>query len=104
MRAWLNGYNGTDYKITDYTNKGFYNLAFKDNEKGAIITTEVDNSASTTYSSYNQYACENTFDKISLCITITSPTNNPTNSSHNQSPIIRTQVRVLALPLPVLLF
>ena len=64
MRAWLNGYNGTDYKITDYTNKGFYNLAFKDNEKGAIITTEVDNSASTTYSSPNQYACENTFDKI----------------------------------------
>ena len=49
IRAWLNGYNGTDYKITDYTNKGFYNLAFKDNEKGAIITTE-----------------EDTFDKIYL--------------------------------------
>ena len=41
-------------------------MAFKDNEKGAIITTEVDNSASTTYSSPNQYACENTFDKIYL--------------------------------------
>lgn len=66
IRAWLNGYNGTDYKITDYTNKGFYNLAFKDNEKGAIITTEVDNSASTTSSSTNKYACENTFDKIYL--------------------------------------
>jgi hypothetical protein len=66
IRAWLNGYNGTDYKITDYTNKGFYNLAFKDNEKGAIITTEVDNSASTTASLSNKYACENTFDKIYL--------------------------------------
>ena len=66
IRAWLNGYNGTDYKITDYTNKGFYNLAFKDNEKGAIVTKEVDNSASTTSSSTNSYACENTFDKIYL--------------------------------------
>ena len=66
IRAWLNGYNGTDYKITDYTNKGFYNLAFNDNEKGAIITTEVDNSASIRFSSPNQYACENTFDKIYL--------------------------------------
>lgn len=66
IRAWLNGYNGTDYKITDYTNKGFYNMAFKDNEKAAIITKEVDNSASTTVSSTNKYACENTFDKIYL--------------------------------------
>lgn len=66
VRAWLNGYNGTDYKITDYTNKGFYNSAFKDNEKGAIVTKEVDNSASTTSSSTNVYACENTFDKIYL--------------------------------------
>ena len=66
IRAWLNGYNGTDYKITDYTNKGFYNLAFKDNEKGAIITKEVDNSASTTDQSTNIYACENTTDKIYL--------------------------------------
>ena len=66
IRAWLNGYDGTDYKITDYTNKGFYNMAFKDNEKCAIVTKEVDNSASTTSSSSNQYACENTFDKIYL--------------------------------------
>ena len=66
IRAWLNGYNGTDYKITDYTNKGFYDRAFKEEEKGAIVTTEVDNSASTTYSSSNEYACENTYDKIYL--------------------------------------
>ena len=66
IRAWLNGYDGTEYKVSDYTNKGFYNMAFKDNEKGAIITKEVDNSASTTFSSTNKYACENTFDKMYL--------------------------------------
>ena len=66
IRAWLNGYNGTDYKITDYTNKGFYDLAFKDNEKAAIVTKEIDNSASTTNYSGNMFACENTYDKIYL--------------------------------------
>ncbi len=66
VRAWLNGYDGTEYKVSNYTNKGFYNLAFKDLEKKAIITKEVDNSASTTSSSSNPYACENTFDKIYL--------------------------------------
>ena len=66
IRAWLNGYNGTDYKITDYTNKGFYDIAFENSEKGAIITTEVDNSASTTNPPSMQYACENTFDKMYL--------------------------------------
>ena len=66
IRAWLNGYNGTEYEISDYTNKGFYNMAFKDNEKASIITKEVDNSASTTDFSTNKYACENTFDKMYL--------------------------------------
>lgn len=28
IRAWLNGYNGTNYQVNDYTNKGFYNIAF----------------------------------------------------------------------------
>ena len=66
VRAWLNGYNGTSYDVIDYTNKGFYNLAFKDNEKGTFITKEVDNSASTTEYSTNQHTCENTFDKLYL--------------------------------------
>lgn len=66
IRAWLNGYNGTEYKIADYTNKGFYDRAFKEEEKGAIVTIEVDNSASTMLSSPNEYACENTYDKIYL--------------------------------------
>ena len=66
IRAWLNGYDGTSYNVSDYTNKGFYDLAFKDSEKGAIIATEVDNSASTTSSTNNQYVCENTLDKLYL--------------------------------------
>ena len=66
IRAWLNGYNGTDYMITDYTDKGFYDKAFEDIEKEAIVTKEVDNSTSTTQSPTNKYACENTSDKIYL--------------------------------------
>ena len=63
VRAWLNGY---DDNVRNYTNKGFYDLAFKDSEQIAIITKEVDNSASTTNSSTNKYLSENTFDKIYL--------------------------------------
>ena len=66
IRAWLNGYDGTSYNISDYTNKSFYDLAFKDREKRAIIATEVDNSASTTNSTNNEFACENTLDKLYL--------------------------------------
>lgn len=66
IRAWLNGYDGTDYKITDYTNKGFYNLAFKDIEKRAILTKEIDNGANTIDPSMNLTACDNTYDKIYL--------------------------------------
>jgi hypothetical protein len=66
IRAWLNGYNGTDYSVDDYTNKGFYDLAFKESEKEAIINTKVDNSINTLDYSTNPYECENTFDKIYL--------------------------------------
>ncbi len=66
VRAWLNGYNGADYYVDDYTNKGFYDLAFKKTEQAAVLETEVDNSASTPTISTNPYACENTFDKIYL--------------------------------------
>lgn len=66
IRAWLNGYNGTDYSVNNYTNKGFYDLAFKESEKDKILITEIDNSANTSDYSPNQYACENTFDKIYL--------------------------------------
>lgn len=66
VRAWLNGYNGADYYADDYTNKGFYDLAFKKTEQAAVLETEVDNITSTSKISTNPYACENTFDKIYL--------------------------------------
>ena len=66
IRAWLNGYNGTDYSVNDYTNIGFYDLAFKESEKETIIENEIDNSISTLDYPTNPYECENTFDKIYL--------------------------------------
>ena len=58
-----------NYKYSDirgFLNNEFLNAAFKTNEQSLIIVSEVDNSASTTYSSSNPYACENTYDKIYL--------------------------------------
>ena len=52
--------------VSDYTNNGFLQRAFKDAEQNAIVLKEVDNSASTIETSSNEYACENTFDKIYL--------------------------------------
>ena len=42
MRAWLNGYNGTSYGVEDYTNKGFIDIAFTEEEKAIIKTTLVE--------------------------------------------------------------
>ena len=52
IRAWLNG--------------EFLNSAFGEVAQSLIETTEVDNSASSTGNSSNQFACENTFDKVFL--------------------------------------
>ena len=57
-----------NYKYSDirsWLNNEFYNTAFS-LDNSYIQTTEVDNSASTTYSSSNSYACENTNDKVYL--------------------------------------
>lgn len=51
IRAWLNG--------------GFYNRAFALNDD-YVLTTHVDNSASTTSSSTNSYVCNDTYDKVFL--------------------------------------
>ena len=66
VRAWLNGYDGSTYNVDDYTNRGFYDVAFTKEEKALIKTSFVDNSASSTGNTGNQYACENTNDKIYL--------------------------------------
>ena len=52
IRAWLNG--------------AFLNTAFGEVAQGLIETTEVDNSVYSTGYSSNEYACENTFDKVFL--------------------------------------
>ena len=52
IRAWLNG--------------EFLHSAFGEVAQGLIKTTEVDNSVYSTGYSSNQYACENTFDKVFL--------------------------------------
>lgn len=52
IRAWLNG--------------EFYYAAFDTLQQSLIVTALVDNSASTTGSSSNPYACEDTDDKIFL--------------------------------------
>lgn len=66
IRAWLNGYNGTSYNVEDYTNKGFIDIAFTEEEKAIIKTTLVDNSLESTVDKENQYVCNNTNDKIYL--------------------------------------
>lgn len=83
IRAWLNGINnqfvtdsGTsnDYTI-DHTGKGFLQTAFSEGSQEIILDTVVDNSAESTNPATkstafndgaNDYACENTTDKIFL--------------------------------------
>lgn len=67
-KAYDAGTSGNNYKNSDiraWLNGEFLNAAFGEIAQSLIETTEVDNSAySTGYG--NQYACENTFDKVFL--------------------------------------
>ena len=74
IRAYLNstknqfetdGGTPREYDV-DCTNAGFLTSAFTSAELAKIKTVLVDNSAATTDSSTNQYACENTEDKVYL--------------------------------------
>lgn len=64
-----NGYYVSNYKnsnVRTWLNGEFYNFAFLLGDS-YIQTAEVDNSAaSTTNDSPNEYACENTYDKVYL--------------------------------------
>ena len=66
VRAWLNGYDGSTYNVDNYSGIGFYDIAFTEEEKTLIKTTLVDNSVEITGYESNQYACENTSDKLYL--------------------------------------
>ena len=52
--------------IRKWLNETFYNTAFNQLQRAIILTTSVDNGASTTGSTNNSYACEDTQDKIFL--------------------------------------
>ncbi len=62
--VYANNYKYSD--IRAWLNDEFYKTAFGDLQQALIQTTEVDNSAQSTDSSSNPYACENTFDKVFL--------------------------------------
>lgn len=66
-RAYLNGLNGTEYGVSDYSTSGvsFISKAFTSGEQNRIATTVVDNSASTTSDSTSAAFISNTTnDKI----------------------------------------
>ncbi len=52
--------------IREFLNNAFFKAAFTQAQQKAIVTSEVDNSASSTGYSSNPYACENTLDKVFL--------------------------------------
>ncbi len=58
--------NYANSTIRAWLNDTFYNTAFNDFQKALIQTVTVDNSASSTGSSSNSYACANTNDKVWL--------------------------------------
>ncbi|MCR5081704.1 MAG: DUF6273 domain-containing protein [Treponema sp.] len=68
VRAYLNGLSYTKRTRSDSTfnGKGFISTAFTSSLQSKIITTKVDNSASTTVNETNQYECDNTDDKLFL--------------------------------------
>ena len=62
--VYENNYKESD--IRKWLTETFYETAFDEYAQQIIETTAVDNSASTTASSSNKYACENTEDKVFL--------------------------------------
>lgn len=55
-----------DSEIRSWLNNDFYNIGFALYNTSYIKNTDVDNSASTTTGSENEFACENTQDKVFL--------------------------------------
>lgn len=68
LRAALNGLDGSAYSVTNFTGKGFLDVAFTTDEQAHIATTTVDNSAATaipnTLQTKIDFSCANTNDKI----------------------------------------
>ena len=65
IRRWLNGYNdSTNNCSTDFTGKNYINSAFSSAERKAIVSTDLDNKTTGSYS--NNYGGDNTSDKVFL--------------------------------------
>ena len=86
LRAWMNGYDGSSYSVANYSGKGFLNTAFTSSEQSMIVTTDVDNSVSSTGYSSNSYACENTSDKV-FSLSYSEATNSSYGFSSNSTRI-----------------
>ena len=72
-----NNYEKSDIRL--WLNDEFYNFAFNEEEKNKILTTVVDNSANSTLNEVNEYACNNTEDKIYL-LSMKELSSNPFNT------------------------
>ena len=66
LRAWLNGYDESDYSVLNYANNGFIGIAFNKKEKEMIMESMIDNSAQSTRRLDNAYVCNDVKDKIYL--------------------------------------
>jgi hypothetical protein len=64
VTVYANNYKESN--IRSWLNNDFYNQAFSGTEQSSINTTTVDNSVASTGYTTNQYACENTSDKMFL--------------------------------------
>ena len=85
------GYNNySESTIRKWLNETFYNTAFDDLQKEIILTTTVDNSGLSTGNANNQFACEDTKDKVFLLSNeevttyLTSTAKNATDYSKSQ--------------------
>ena len=65
IRSWLNGYDASKNDLgTDFTDRNYIDNAFSSAEKGAIVSTDIDNRTTGSYS--NNYGGDNTTDKVFL--------------------------------------
>ena len=105
IRAWLNGsYEASDTQDKTYTGKGFLQTAFTANAQALLIAeTEVDNSAASTNpasnpnlwnNGTNQYACDDTTDKIFLLSQKEATDNGYGFAAYNTSGTGNTRIRV----------
>ena len=104
IRAWLNGrYESDDPQAKEYAGKGFLQTAFTADAQSLIAGTSVDNSAASTNpasnpnlweNGNNQYACDNTQDKIFLLSEEEATTLNSGFDEYNGYGTGNTRIRV----------